>query len=85
MLPELARRPASLSRLFTVDVTLPCNEVARTVRCLKLKTLMYLSFFSVVPPTSLPILVRDSLCCSLNGVIYTVVLNLSFFAITFME
>ena len=39
---------------------------------------MYLSSCLVDPPTSLSILVRACLCCSLKGVVHTVVGNLQF-------
>ena len=86
----IIRRPASRSRLFTVDVETGVlgvlfNEAASRglVRCLflKLDTLMSLSSCSVVhrgPPTPLSILVRASLRCSVKGVVDSFVPDLQF-------
>ena len=85
----LPRRPASLSRLFTVDVETGDLQVLFDEAAswglvrhlfLKLDTLMYLSSCSVVH-RGLPvlyILVRASLRCSVKGVVDSVVRDLQF-------
>ena len=82
----LPRRPAYRSRLFTVDVEtgglrVLLNEAAiwGLVRCLFLKLdTMYLFSCALERPTPLSILVRARLCCSVKGVVHSVVRDVQF-------